>query len=104
MLNEPNTITTSTQLAYTRRLVTSEDVQQQVECFFELSVADRIALPNYVRVRFQRKDRLINQVLNNGCFHRPAVPFAQGIVRAEKYPDAGIISDFSQDNFSHSYS
>ena len=48
-----------------------------------------IELQNYVIVGFSQRDRLTNQ-LRNISFYRPQVSFAQCILGAEKYADAGM--------------
>ena len=66
---------------------------------FDFGVGEEIALPVFVVVGLQQRDRLNNQLLSNDCFYRTPDKFAQCIIATENYPDAGKNSIYAEDNY-----
>ena len=58
----------------------------------------------WIIIGFHQKDRQDSQNLNNHTFCRLPVVSAQCIIGTEKYPDAGILLNYDDDDYSQSYS
>ena len=94
---------TPTLLHYPERSVFMKEVNTQNLWTFELGTQEGINVPIWVFVAFQQNDRQNNQNLNNDTFYRPLVTSAQCIIGTEKYPDSGILLNYSDDNYSQAY-
>ena len=60
-------------------------------------------VPIWIIIGFQQRDRQDSQNLNNDTFCRLPVVSAQCIIGTEKYPDAGILLNYDDDNYSQGY-
>ena len=54
-------------------------------------------------IGFQKRDKQDSQNLNNDTFYRPILTTAQRNIGTEKYPDAGILLNHDDDNYSQGY-
>ena len=61
-------------------------------------------LPEWIIIGFQKQDRQDSQTLYNDTFCRLLVLSAQAIIGTEKNPDAGILLNFKDDDYSQGYS
>ena len=59
--------------------------------------------PIWIIIGFQQQDRESQQNLNNDTFSRLPVISAQCIFGTEKYPDAGILLIYNDDDYSQGY-
>ena len=60
--------------------------------------------PIWYFIGFQQKDRQYSQNLTNDTFSRLPVVSAQCIIGTENYPDAGILLNYDDDDYSQGYS
>ena len=70
---------------------------------FELGSHETMNVPIWIIIGFQQRDREDSQNLNNDCFCRLPVTSAQCIFGTEKYPDAGILSKYDEDDYAQGY-
>ena len=75
-----------------------KDVNDQNLWTFELGSPQKRKVFMWIIVRFEQRDRQNSQNLNNGAFCRLPVTNAQCINGTEKYPDAGISSNYDDDD------
>ena len=61
-------------------------------------------VPIWIIIRFQQRNRQNSQNLNNDTFCRLPVVSAQVIIGTEKYPDAGILIIYDDDEYNQGYS
>ena len=54
--------------------------------------------PIWIKIAFQQRGRQVSQNLKNDTFCRRPVTSAQCIIGTEKYPDAGIILNYDDDD------
>ena len=80
-----------------------KEVNNQNLWNFELGSHENMNVPIWIIIGFQQRDRQDSQNLNNDSFRRLPVVSAQCIIGTEKYPDAGILSNFDDDDFSQGY-
>ena len=92
-----------TLLHYPERSVFMKEVNTQNLWTFELGTQEGVNVPIWIFVAFQQNDRQNDQNLNNDTFYRPLVTSAQCIIGTEKYPDSGILLNYSDDNYSQGY-
>ena len=59
--------------------------------------------PVWIIIGFQQQDRQDSQNLNNDTFCRLPVVSAQCVIGTEKYPDAGILLNYDDDDYSQGY-
>ena len=71
---------------------------------FELGSQENMNVPIWILIVFQQQDRQDSQNLNNDTFCRLPVASAQCVIGTEKYPDAGILLNFDDDDYSQGYS
>ena len=57
-------------------------------------------VPIWIIIRSQQRDRQNSQNLNNDAFCRLPVVSAQCIIGTEKYPDAGVLLNYVDDDYS----
>ena len=55
-------------------------------------------VPIWINVRYQQRERQDSQNLSDDAFFRLHVTCAQSIIGAEKFPDAGILLKFDDDD------
>ena len=80
-----------------------KEVNNQNIWTFELGTQEAINVPTWIFVVFQQNDRQNDQDLSNDTFYRPPVTSVQCIIGTEKYPDSGILLNYSDDNYSQGY-
>ena len=94
---------TPTELRYVERSFFMKEVNNQNVWNFELGSQENMNVPIWIVIGFQQQDRQDNQKLNNDTFCRLPVVSAQCVIGAEKYPDAGILSNYDDDDYSQGY-
>ena len=94
---------TPTELRYVERSVFMKEVNNQNLWNFELGSHENMNVPVWIVIGFQQRDRQDSQNLNNDTFCRLPVVSAQCIIGTEKYPDAGILLNYDDDDYSHGY-
>ena len=60
-------------------------------------------VPIWIIIGLQQQDRQNSQNLNSDTFCRLPVVSAQCVIGTEKYPDAGILSNYDDDDYSQGY-
>ena len=94
---------TPTELRYVERSVFMKEVNNQKIWNFELGSQENMNVPIRIIIGFQQQDRQDSQNLNNDTFCRLAVVSAQCVIGTEKYPDAGILLNYNDDDYSQGY-
>ena len=94
---------TPTELRYVERSVFMKEVNNQNVWNFELGSHENMNVPIWIIIGFQQRDRQDSQSLNNDTFCRLPVVSAQCIIGTEKYPDAGILLNYDDDDYSQGY-
>ena len=92
-----------TQLRYVERSVYMKQVNNQNLWNFELGSQENMNVPIWTIIGFQQQDRQDSQNLNNDTFCRLPVISAQCVIGTEKYPDAGILLNYDEDDYSQGY-
>ena len=90
---------TPTQLRYAERSVFMKEVNNQNLWNFELGSQENMSVPIWITIGFQQQDRQDSQNLNNDTFCRLPVVSAQCVIGTEKYPDAGILLNYNDDDY-----
>ena len=91
---------TPTQIQYTERSVFMKEVNTQNFWSFELGTQEGVNMPTWIFVAFQQNDRQHDQNLNNDSFVRLPVISAQVVIGTARYPDAAIILNYDDDDYS----
>ena len=94
---------TPTQIQYPEKSVFMKKVNTQNFWTFELGTQEGINIPTWIFVAFQQNDRQHEQNLNNDNFVRLPVISAQVVIGTERYPDAGILLNYDDDDYSQGY-
>ena len=94
---------TQTELRYVERSVFLKQVNNQNVSNFELGSQENMNVSIWIIIGFQQQDRKDSQNLNNDTFCRLPVVSAQCIIGTEKYPDAGILLNYDDDDYSQCY-
>ena len=94
---------TPTELRYDERSVFMKQVNNQNLWNFELGSHEKMNVPIWIIIGFQQRDRQDSQNLNNDTFCRLPAFSAQCIIGTEKYPDAGILLNYDDDDYSQGY-
>ena len=94
---------TPTQIQYPERSVFMKEVNTQNVWNFELGTQEGLSIPTWIFIAFQQNDRQHDQNLNNDTFVRLPVISAQVVIGTERYPDAAIILNYDDDNYSRAY-
>ena len=94
---------TPTNLHYPERSVFMKEVNTHNFWTFELGTQEGINVPIWVFLVFQQMDRKNDQKLSNGTFVRLPVISAQVVIGTERYPDTGILLNYSDDYYSQGY-
>ena len=84
-------------------LFSMKEVNIQKLWNFELDSQENMNIPIWIIIRFQQQDRQDSQNLNNHTFCRLPVVSAQCVIGTEKYPDAGILLNYDDDDYSQGY-
>ena len=85
------------------RYVFMKEVNNQNLWIFELGSHENMNVPIWIIIGFQQRDRQDSQNLNNDTFCRLPVVSAQCIIGTEKYPDAAILLNYDDDDYSQGY-
>ena len=93
----------ATEQSYFKRPSYMKDGTTENNWPFELGVGDGIEIRFYKVAGYMQRDQFNQQHQNNDTFYRPIVVNAQGIIRSEKYPDAGINCSYAIDKNSQAY-
>ena len=80
-----------------------KEVNNQNLWKFELGSQESMNVPIWIIIGFQQQDRQDSQNLNNDTFCRLPVVSAQCVIGTEKYPDAGILLNYDDDDYSQGY-
>ena len=94
---------TPTELRYVERSVSMKQVNNQNVWNFELGSQETMNVPLWIIIGFQQQNTQDSQNLNNDTFCRLPVVSAQCVTGTEKYPDAGILLNFDDDDFAQDY-
>ena len=94
---------TPTELRYVERSVFMKQVNNQNVWNFELGSQENMNVPIWIIIGFQQQDRQDSQNLNNDTFCRLPIVSAQCIIGTEKYPDAAILLNYDDDDYSQGY-
>ena len=94
---------TPTELRYVERSVFMKQVNNQNVWNFELGSQENMNVPIWIIIGYQQQDRQDSQTLNNDTFCRLPVVSAQCNIGTEKYPDAGILLNYDDDDFGQGY-
>ena len=94
---------TPTELRYVERSVSMKEVNNQILWNFELGSQENMNVPIWIIIGFQQQDRQDSQNFENDTFCRLPVVSAQCVIGTEKYPDAGILLNYTNDDYSQSY-
>ena len=70
---------------------------------FELDCQENMKVPIWLIIDFQQQGSQDSQNLNDDTFCRLPVGSAQCVIETEKYPDAGILLKFDDDDYSQGY-
>ena len=70
---------------------------------FELGSQEPMNVPIWIILGFQQRDRQDSQNLNNETFCRLPVTSCQCLIGTEKYPHAGILLNYDDENYSQGY-
>ena len=89
----------STKLRYVERTVFKNEVNNQNLWDFELGSQESMNVPIWIIISFQPQDRQDSQNFNKDTFCRLLVVSAQCIIGTEKYPDAGILLNYDDDDY-----
>ena len=92
-----------TELRYVERSVFMKQVDNQNLWNFELGSQENMKVPIWIIIGFQQQDRQDSQNLNNDTFCRLPVVSAQCIIGVEKYPDAPVLLNYDDDDYSQGY-
>ena len=94
---------TPTELRYVERSVFMKEVNNQKLWNFELGSQQNMNVPIRIIIGFQQQVRQDSQNLDNDTFCRLPVVSAQCVIGTEKYPDAGILLNYADDDYSQGY-
>ena len=92
---------TPTELRYFERSVFMKQVNNPWNS--ELGTQVNINVPIRIIIGFQQQDRQDSQNLNNDTFCRLPVVSAQCVIGTEKYPDAGILLNYADNDYAQGY-
>ena len=94
---------TPTELKYFERSVFMKQVDNRNVWNFELGSQENMNVPIWIIIGFQQQDRQDSQDLNIDPFCRLPVVSAQCVIGTEKYPDAGMLINYDDDDYSQGY-
>ena len=94
---------TPTELRYVERSVFMKEVKYQNLWNFELGSQENMNVPIWIIIGFQQQDRQDIQDLKNDTFCRLPVVSAHCVIGTGKYPDAGILLNYADDDYSQGY-
>ena len=94
---------TPTELRHVERSVFMREVNNQLLWNFEGGSQESMNVPIWIIIRFQQQDRQSSKNLNIDTFCRLPFVSAQCIIGTEKYPDAGILLNYDDDDYDQRY-
>ena len=94
---------TPTELRYVERSVFMKEVNNQNLWIFELGSQENMNVPIWINIGFQQQDRQDSQNLKNDTFCRLPVVSAHCVIGTEKSPDARILLNYIDDDYSQGY-
>ena len=94
---------TPTELRYVEQSVFMEETNNQILWNFELWSQKSMNVSIWIIIGCQQRDTQNSQNLNNDTFCRLPVTSAQCIIGTGKYPDAGILLKYDDDDYSQGY-
>ena len=94
---------TPTELGYVERSVFMKEVNNQNLWNFELGSQENMNVPIWIIIGFQQQDSQDSLNLNNDSFCRLLVVSAQCVIGTRKYPDAGILLNYDDDDYAQGY-
>ena len=94
---------TPTELRYIDRSVFMKEVNNQNLWNFQLGSQENMTVPIWIVIGFQQQDRQDSQNFNNDTFCRLPVVSAHCVIGTEKYPDAGILKNYADEDHSQGY-
>ena len=94
---------TPTELRYIERSIFVKEFGNQNIWNFELGSQESMNVPIWIIIRFQQQDGQDSQNWNNDIFFRLRVISAQCVIGTEKYPNAGIILNYDNDDYAQGY-
>ena len=80
-----------------------KEVKNQNLWNFELDSRESMNVPVWTIIGFHQRDRQDSQNLSNDTFCRLPDTSRQAIIRTEKYPDAGILLNYDDNDNSQAY-
>ena len=80
-----------------------KEVNNQNLWNFELGSQEKMNVPIWIILGFQQQHRQDSQNLNNDTFCRLPAVSAQSVIGTENYPDAGILLNYDDDDYSQGY-
>ena len=95
---------TPTELRYIEPSVFLKQVNIQILWNFELGSQENMNIPIRIIIVFQQRDRQQTQNLKNDIFYRLHVASAQCLITTEKNPDAVILLNYDDDEYTQGYS
>ena len=94
---------TPLELRDVERSVFMKQVNKENVWNFELGSQENMNVPIWIIIGFQQQERQDSQNLNNDTFNRLPVVSAQCIIGTGKNPDAGILLNYDDDEYSLGY-
>ena len=94
---------TPRELRYVERSVFMKGKNNQSLWKFEMGRQESMNVPIWIIIGFQQQDRQDIQNSNHDTFYRLPVVSAQCIIETEKIPDAGILLNYDDDDYSQGY-
>ena len=91
------------ELRYVERSVFMKEVNNQNLWNFELSSHEKINVLIWIIIEFQQRDGQDSQNLSDDTFCRLPFVSAQCIIGTENFADAGILSNYDDDDYSQGY-
>ena len=93
---------TPTELRYVERSVFMKEVNNQ-NLWNELGSLENMNVPIWIIIGFQQQDGQDSQNLKNDTFCKLPVTSCQCVIGTEKYPDAGTLLNYDDDDYSQGY-
>ena len=90
-------------LQYVERPVFMKEVNTQKFWTSELRSQECVNVRIWSFVGFQQRDGQDSQTLNNDTFCRPPVTIAQYLISTEKNPDAGMLLNYDDNDYTQGY-
>ena len=94
---------TPTELRYVERSVFVKEANNQNLWKFELSSQQNTNVLIWKYIEFQQRSLQDSKNLNNDTFSRLPITSCRSIIGTEKYPDAGKLLNYEDDDYSQGY-